>query len=234
MDRPIARDGGHTVHVTAGEMNEVMAGMGVRAARSQSPRVVQREHRQRRRRCAGVPCVVSRAAQGPANHALHEVPRDGWARITRWNNSSGPATFCVDVRGSLSTFLRRAGLGRKVNRVQDTRIVQESSADDTGMSIRLRRTAFIAEPRDPFNAAHDVKETWISILSREPRTGVKAIECALASRCTLCRKHPVQPLTEKVSIALCHLLCTCTRASGDLLVRRARAIHSPQLRQKRQ
>ena len=204
-----ARDGGHTVHVAAGEVHGVAVGT----------EFALHAHNRRGSFNGSIGSVVATQVfstwclarpKTPAKHASHDVPRDGWARITRWNNSShNPAPFRVDVRGSLSSFLRRARISKKTPRNQGAGIVQESSADDANLSVRLRRKAFTAEQCDPPIAAHGTKETRVNIPSGERRTDVEAIQSTARFHIRLYRKRAAQPLADKVSIEFC-LLFSCT------------------------
>ncbi|KAM5540210.1 hypothetical protein V8D89_006029 [Ganoderma adspersum] len=191
-----ARDGGHTVHVAAGEVHGVAVGT----------EFALHAHNRRGSLNGSIGSVVATQVfptwclarpKTPAKYAPHHVPRDGWARITRRNNSSGPAPFRVHVNGSLSSFLRRARIGKKTPKNQGVGIVQESRMDDADVSVRLRRKALTTEQRDPLVAANGVRETRVGIPSGEPRVEVEAIESAARFHMRLYRKRPAQLLADK-------------------------------------
>ncbi|PIL35876.1 hypothetical protein GSI_01536 [Ganoderma sinense ZZ0214-1] len=202
-----ARDGGHTVHVAAGEMHGVAVGT----------EFALHAHNRRGSLNGSIGSVVATQVfptwclarpKAPVKHAPHHVPRDGWARVTRWSNNRGPAPFRVNVKGSLSSFLRHARIGKKALQTQDIGIVQDSSADDADLSVRLRRKALAAEHRDSVLATDDVKakEARVSISSEETCTGVEEIESVARFHMRLYRKRPAQSLAgsdNKVSTELC-------------------------------
>ena len=219
-----ARDGGH-VQVAAGEMHGVAVGT----------EFALHAHNRRGSLNGSIGSYVATQVyptwclarpKTPAKHAgHHHIPREGWARITRWNNST---SLRVHVRGSLSSFFRRASLNKKVHGAEGVGIVREDTADDADLSVRLRQKAVIAEHRDPLIPANGQKKTRVSMPIGETGTDTKAIESTARLHTHLYRKHPAKLFATKVSICLCRVdLYAWTRAGGDLLVEGgARFAHS--------
>ena len=151
-----------------------------------------------------------------------QTVRQGWARVTRWNN---PTPFHVDVKYTLCSFFRR---NRLVSRIPSTTVdlaeksgvgvLRAQSAKSADLSVKLRSKALVVERRDGLISANC--QRTLHIQSGDTRTDVKTIEAAARFNMHLYRKQPSRPFAGKVSMELFRLdPSSWTRISDNLLVK---------------
>ncbi|TBU33643.1 hypothetical protein BD311DRAFT_711552 [Dichomitus squalens] len=133
-----------------------------------------------------------------------QIQRDGWARVTRWNN---PTPFRVDVRYSLCSFFRRSRLARG-NPATSAALVEKAgigilgstSVDDADLSVhlRFRGKELGAVRRDPLISENCGDK--LRIANEDTRTDVKTMESAAGRfHMLLYRKHPARPFSRQAS-----------------------------------
>ncbi|RDX47960.1 hypothetical protein OH76DRAFT_1405507 [Lentinus brumalis] len=151
-----------------------------------------------------------------------QTVREGWARVTRWNNQT---PFRVDVKYSLFSFFRRNRLAAKVpsNAVDlaeknGVGVLRAKSAKSADLSVKVKSKELLVERRDALIPANC--QSILHIPSAETRTDLKAIEAAARFNMHLYRKQPSRPFAGKVSMELFRLdPSSWRRTSGNLLVK---------------
>ncbi|OCH87053.1 hypothetical protein OBBRIDRAFT_184583 [Obba rivulosa] len=149
------------------------------------------------------------------------VSREGWARVTHWNNR---IPFRVHVCKSLFSFLRRCRLCMSIasapaNASQKGAIsmVRVKKAAQADISVKLRRRELVVERHDGLVASNCRR--IIHLPSMQSRTDFKIVEEAAHFHLHLHRKNPQRPLLGLVSMELYRLdSVTWARTSGNLLV----------------
>lgn len=142
------------------------------------------------------------------------ITREGWARITRWNNRT---PFCVHVRKSLFWALRRCRLCSELPNRKGVNIARVKNAADADMSVTLRRRELIVERQDALIASNCRRV--IRLPSEQMRSDLKIIDAASRFHLHLHRKNPQKPLLDMVNMELYRLdPSTWARTSGNLLV----------------
>ncbi|KAI0705091.1 hypothetical protein C8T65DRAFT_653192 [Cerioporus squamosus] len=151
-----------------------------------------------------------------------QTVREGWARVTRWNNQT---PFRVDVKYSLFSFFRRNRLVAKIPsstidlaEKSGVGILRAKSAKSADLSVKLKSKELVVERRDALISANC--QNTLHIPSAETRTDLKTIEAAARFNMHLYRKQPSRPFAGKVSMELFRLdPSSWTRTSGNLLVK---------------
>ncbi|TFK89096.1 hypothetical protein K466DRAFT_519659 [Polyporus arcularius HHB13444] len=128
-----------------------------------------------------------------------QMVREGWARVTRWNNQT---PFRVDVKYSLFSFFRRNRLAAKIpsNAVDlaeknGVGVLRAKSAKSADLSVKVKSKELLVERRDALIPANC--QSILHIPSAETRTDLKAIEAAARFNMHLYRKQPSRPFAGK-------------------------------------
>ncbi|KAI0368345.1 hypothetical protein BV20DRAFT_470720 [Pilatotrama ljubarskyi] len=156
------------------------------------------------------------------NAPVKDVLRDGWVRITRWNN---PSPFRVTIRHSLFHFCRRSRLARKIpSEAADVlhgrgvAVVRTGRSRDADLTLCLRSRGLTAERHDPLIS--ETCSVTLSIPSAGTRTDMRAVEAAARFHMHLYRTNPSRPFAHALKMELFRLdPATWTRVSGNLLVK---------------
>ncbi|KZT10716.1 uncharacterized protein LAESUDRAFT_693011 [Laetiporus sulphureus 93-53] len=153
--------------------------------------------------------------------AAKNFAREGWARITRWNNRT---PFRVHIRKSLLSIIRRCHLKKQITSNAEKaasqhgmNILRVKSATQADISVKLRRRELVVERHDPMissNCRH-----IIQLPSKRTNSDLRIIHDAARFHLHLHRKNPARPLLGRVTMELYRLdASTWTRTSGNLLV----------------
>ncbi|EED85413.1 predicted protein [Postia placenta Mad-698-R] len=153
--------------------------------------------------------------------SIKGITRQGWARVTRWNNRT---PFRVHIRQSLLSLFRRCHLRKaiptdaeKPSSRSETNMLRVRSATQADMSVQLRRRELVVERHDPLIAANCRR--IIQLPSRRASSDLKIIDDAARFHLHLHRRNPERPLRGLVSMEIFQLdASTWTRISGNLLV----------------
>ncbi|CAL1706496.1 unnamed protein product [Somion occarium] len=160
-------------------------------------------------------CLVRSRSRGKA------AIRDGWARITRWNNRT---PFRVHFRKSFFSFFRRLRLRRclpsKTDAVQPrpgVNMVRVKNSSQSDVSVKLRRREIVLERHDGLIAANCRRIIHLS--SEQTNTDLRVLDAAARFHLHLHRRNPQRPLLGMVTMELYRLdPSSWSRINGNLLV----------------
>lgn len=151
--------------------------------------------------------------------------REGWARVTRWNNRT---PFRVHLRKSFFSFFRRFRLRREIPSRSATpdstnppktnvNMLRVRSASQSDVAVQLRRREIVLERQDDVIAANCRRIIHLS--SDRTSSDLKVLDAAAHFHLHLHRKNPQRPLRGLVTMELYRLDSgTWDRISGNLLV----------------
>ncbi|KAI0075745.1 hypothetical protein K474DRAFT_1676131 [Panus rudis PR-1116 ss-1] len=149
------------------------------------------------------------------------IVRDGWARITRWNNRT---PFRVHFKKSLFSLFRRCRLRRQIPPTATgptsrpgVSMVRVKSASQADVSVTLRSREIVLERHDGLIVGNCRRIIHLS--SHQTSTDLRVLDAAAHFHLHLHRQNPHRPLLRLVTMELFRLdASTWTRTSGNLLV----------------